>query len=191
MATAFVLGNGLSRTAVSAEWLSNYGKIYGCNALHREFTPDVLVATDKPIATHIQELGIPQQTRFYTRKPIAGSGALPLPHKYHGYSSGPNAVALAALDNHTSIYLLGFDLGPTTAQKFNNIYAGTEFYKPKDAIPTFFGNWAKQMCQIITDFPLTQFHRVYGETTAEIAEFRKLTNLEHLDTVTFLSRINK
>ena len=54
MTTAFVIGNGISRRGLDLTQLQPYGKIYGCNALYREFTPDVLVATDKPIATIIQ-----------------------------------------------------------------------------------------------------------------------------------------
>ena len=57
MTTAFVLGNGVSRQHLSLAQLQRRGKIYGCNALYREFEPDVLVATDRPIATAIQESG--------------------------------------------------------------------------------------------------------------------------------------
>jgi hypothetical protein len=67
MTRAFVLGNGVSRRGIDLEQLRLYGKIYGCNALYREFTPDVLVATDRPIATAIQESGYAQHNEFYTR----------------------------------------------------------------------------------------------------------------------------
>ena len=32
--TAFVLGNGTSRSKISPEEIQKYGKIYGCNALY-------------------------------------------------------------------------------------------------------------------------------------------------------------
>jgi hypothetical protein len=57
MTVAFVLGNGVSRSGLALEQIQKLGKIYGCNALYREFTPDVLVATDRLIATQIQENG--------------------------------------------------------------------------------------------------------------------------------------
>mgnify|MGYP003348041320 FL=1 len=41
MAIAFVIGNGVSRLGVPLATLNTYGKIYGCNALYREFEPDV------------------------------------------------------------------------------------------------------------------------------------------------------
>jgi len=190
MTTAFVLGNGRSRLAVDLNSLRSYGKIYGCNALYREFTPDILVATDRPIATKIQESGYAQNNKFYTRRPIEGSGALQLPLEYFGYSSGPNAVGLAALDGNRCIYLLGFDMGPTENNLLNNVYVDTEFYKTSAHPPTFTGNWVRQLIQIAKDFPQTQIIRVYGPTTAKIDKFSTVRNMEHQDLATFLTRIN-
>ena len=190
MSTAFVLGNGTSRSAIKPEHLQPYGKIYGCNALYREFAPDVLVATDRPIATAIQESGYALQNRFYTRKPIDKLGALRVPADYYGYSSGPIAVSLAALDNNAVIYMLGFDMGPTANNTINNLYAGTEFYKPVTALPTFTGNWIKQISQIVKDFPKTEFVRVCGNTTANIEDLKKFKNLNHIPMDKFLHRIN-
>jgi hypothetical protein len=190
MTVAFVLGNGVSRAGLPLEQIQKLGKIYGCNALYREFVPDVLVACDRPIATQIQETGYSAQHRFYTRKPIAGLGALSLPSQYYGFSSGPNAAGLAALANHARIYLLGFDMGPTSNNQFNNVYAGTEFYKSPDAKPTFTGNWVKQLTTIAKDFPLQEFVRVCGPTTAPLPELEKLINVQHEDLATFVMRIN-
>ena len=189
MTTAFVIGNGVSRQAVDLELLQPLGKIYGCNALYRDFVPDVLVATDRPISTEIQNSGYPAINKFYTRKPIEGQGALKVPHEYYGYSSGPIATGIAALDHHLIIYMIGFDMGPVNS-KFNNIYADTDFYRKSDATPVFTGNWTKQIRKICEDFPKTQFVRVQGKTTADIAEFATIKNLVHLPIHTFLDRIN-
>ena len=188
MTQAFVLGNGISRKTIVSASLQPLGKIYGCNALYREFTPDVLVATDRPIATAIQESGYAQNNIFYTRRPIEGLGARAVPKVYFGYSSGPIAAAVAALDGHRQIYLLGFDMGPDKNQQFNNVYAGTEFYKMPTAMPTFTGNWVKQLIRITQDFPLAQFVRVHGSTTANIAQFATLPNLKSLDLSEFLNQ---
>ena len=190
MTRAFVLGNGISRQGIDLNQLQPLGTIYGCNALHREYTPGVLVATDRPIATHIQESGYSAQHRFHTRRPIPGLGAQAVPKPYFGFSSGPIATALAAQDGHTCIYLVGFDMGPTPNNTINNLYAGTEFYKRTDAPPTFTGNWIKQLCHIARDHPAVQFVRVQGATTAQIAELDTVINLTHLDLVTFIDRIN-
>jgi hypothetical protein len=40
----FIIGNGESRIGFDLEKLRDYGKIYGCNLLYKEFTPDALFA---------------------------------------------------------------------------------------------------------------------------------------------------
>jgi hypothetical protein len=189
MTIAFVIGNGTSRQHLNLAHLKNCGKIYGCNALYRDFTPDVLVATDRPIAEQIQNSGYALANQFYTRRPLPNLGALKGLEKYHGYSSGPNAMALAAQENR-SVYMLGFDMGPTPAQLFNNIYADTEFYKTSQHPPTFTGNWIKQIRHIVQEFPFVCFFRVCGTNTAKIPELENLKNLKHLEMATFLDRIN-
>ena len=190
MSRAFVLGNGVSRLDVNLDTLKLEGKIYGCNALYRTFAPDVLVSTDTPISTAIQESGYAAQHRMYTRKPIPGLGAHRVPQQYFGYSSGPIAAALAAIDQHIAIYLVGFDMGPVGHNQFNNVYADTEFYKKSSARPTFSGNWARQLVQVMKDFPKTNFFRVKGATTADILEFKGVPNLVTMPMQDFLNRIN-
>lgn len=189
MTVAFVLGNGVSRQHIGINGLCEFGKIYGCNMLYSEFAPEALVATDKPIATRIQDSGYPLKHRFYTRRPIEGKGGNELPKSYFGFSSGPIAIAIAALDQQQHIYLLGFDFGPTLDKRFNNIYAGTEFYKPIDASPTFTGNWIRQLIKVVGDFPNTKFFRVVGETTARIPELESIHNLKHLPMKAFEEKI--
>lgn len=190
MTIAFVLGNGISRQGIDPGTLAERGKVYGCNALYREFTPTALVATDRPIATEIQQTGYSERNRFHTRRPIPGLGARPVPKQYYGNSSGPIATALAAMDGCTRIYLLGFDMGPSTTGKFNNIYANTAHYKKSTDLPTFTGNWIKQIAQVTRDFPAVRFCRVMGETTAAPPDLANLANLETLALEHFLERIN-
>jgi hypothetical protein len=190
MSVAFVLGNGVSRKNINNNSLKELGKIYGCNGLYREFVPYALIATDKPIATRIQESGYSANHRFHTRKPIDGLGAKPVPQDYYGYSSGPIAAALAAMDGHRRIYLLGFDMGPVANNGFNNIYADTEFYKSSGSPPTYTGNWVRQLVKIVKDHPHTRFFRICGETTARMPELESLENLMHCDLSTFIDRIN-
>ena len=103
---AFVLGNGVSRKHIDVDTLLKLGTVYGCNALYRTHTPHVLVATDRPISTLIQESGYSSKNKFYTRRPIDGLGALAVPKKYFGFSSGPIATGIAGIAGHRNIYML-------------------------------------------------------------------------------------
>lgn len=187
---AFVLGNGVSRKSVTVDHLMDLGAVYGCNALYRTHRVTALVATDDAISAAIQESGYAHHHRFYTRKPRSDSGALPVPVKYRGFSSGPIAATVAAQDGHSPIFLLGFDMRADQQGRFNNVYAGTEFYKPIEAEPTYTGNWQKQLIRVMQDFPQHRFVRVMGETTAPVPEFFGCANYETLDIAAFLQRIN-
>lgn len=186
MTIAFVVGNGISRQLIDLNLLKPHGKIYGCNALYRDFTPDVLVSTDTPISETIQNSGYSVKNCMYTRKPIPSLGALHIPQPWFGYSSGPIALALATAAEHTVIYIIGFDMGPTAEGKFNNIYADTEFYKTSSSVPTYTGNWARQMAGLMKEHRKKNFIRVAGPTTTAVQEFDKISNLIHMPAADFL-----
>jgi hypothetical protein len=189
MAAAFVLGNGVSRQQIDLTQLKALGTVYGCNAIYREFEPDVLISTDTPISERIQLEGYSQTHVHYTRKPLPESGARRIAQKYFGFSSGPVAVGQAALDGAVAVYMIGFDMGPTRNGRFNNIYADTEFYKKSSAVPTFTGNWVNQIKTIARDFPKTSFFRITGDTTAEIRDLLAIPNLTHLQMADFQQRL--
>ncbi len=190
MTAAFVLGNGISRQQIDLKLLKTLGKVYGCNAIYRDFTPDVLISTDLPISERIQVEGYSAKNMHFTRKPIPTLGAYKIAQQYFGYSSGPVAVGQAAIDGATAIYLVGFDMGPTRIGRFNNVYADTEFYKKSSAVPTFTGNWVRQIKQICKDFPKTSFFRVIGDTTAELADLNSIPNMLPMPMADFQNRIN-
>jgi hypothetical protein len=188
---AFVLGNGVSRANIDVDHLLRLGPVYGCNALYRSHAPTALVATDRPIAEEIQNSGYSLEHRFYTRRPGPNTGAQPVPRAYHGFSSGPIAVAIAAEDSpRARVYLLGFDMGATETGSFNNVFAGTAHYKATGSSPTFTGNWIRQLITVMRDCPDHQFVRVHGATTAQIAEFDSVRNLARVEISEFLQRIN-
>jgi len=67
MNRVFVICNGESRQRMNLEDLRQYGKIYGCNALYRDFTPDALVAVDDRIVHKIYWSGYPLKNQCYFR----------------------------------------------------------------------------------------------------------------------------
>ena len=60
MKRVFCIGNGESRKNFELEKLRPHGKIYGCNALYRDFTPDHLSAVDMGIMHEIYNSGYSQ-----------------------------------------------------------------------------------------------------------------------------------
>ena len=67
MKRVFCIGNGESRIGFDLEKLRPHGKIYGCNAIYRDFMPDVLTAVDHGIMHEIYHAGIAQKIPCYFR----------------------------------------------------------------------------------------------------------------------------
>jgi len=63
----FCIGNGESRRDYNLQNLRQYGKIYGCNALYRDFTPDVLTSVDHGMMHEIYHAGVAQKIDCYFR----------------------------------------------------------------------------------------------------------------------------
>ena len=128
--TAFVLGNGTSRTSINHTQLKEHGTIYGCNALYREFDPDFLVAVDTKMIIEINKAGYQHSHSVWTNPNRAFNGMngfnLFTPSK--GWSSGPTALWLASTHDKQTIYIVGFDYHGID-DKINNIYADSPNYK--------------------------------------------------------------
>ena len=67
MNRVFCIGNGESRKHLDLETLRPHGKIYGCNALYRDFTPDVITAVDMGIMHEIYNSGYAQDNKCVFR----------------------------------------------------------------------------------------------------------------------------
>ena len=63
----FCIGNGESRKDFDLKTLRPHGKIYGCNALYRDFTPDVITAVDMGIMHEIYNSGYAQDNQCVFR----------------------------------------------------------------------------------------------------------------------------
>lgn len=185
---AFILGNGKSRLQIDPNELKKFGKVYACNRAYQEFTPDVLVSVDKPMAEEIQRFGYSEHHPHYTRPQnvLEGYKAIRIT-KYEGYSSGPVALSIAAMEGARHLYMIGMDLGSDT-DKINNLYAGTDHYKQADAAPTAYSNWVNQIVQIMKDFPERKFYHV---SPLFIPDQFNRPNFETLTLSQFRTLINK
>ena len=67
MKRVFCIGNGESRKGFDLESLRPHGTIYGCNAIYRDFMPDVLTAVDHGIMHEIYHAGVAQKIPCYFR----------------------------------------------------------------------------------------------------------------------------
>lgn len=186
MYTAFVLGNGQSRLGLDLETLRPNGKIFGCNALYRDFAPDVLIATDPGISSEIENSGYPQHREFYTRKPQHKHSRLI--SKNFGYSSGPIAVTYAAMEGFDCVYMIGFDLVGHNGQH-NNIYSSTPNYKAANSDPTYYGNWVNQIQAIAREYDSTKFIRVGPSKQYCPAQWQR-HNIQFQTVDQFLSEVN-
>jgi hypothetical protein len=159
--TAFVLGNGRSRLCLKLNELRHYGKIYGCNALYREFNPDFLIAVDEKMVREIEANGYQLKHPVWTNP---NKGVLKVPglnffNPHKGLSSGPTALWLANEHGYDQIFIFGFDYQGLEG-RVNNVYADTQNYKRSIDSATYYGNWLNQTDQVIKKNKKTTFIRV-------------------------------
>ncbi len=189
MKRAFVIGNGVSRKSISLDPLRNHGKIYGCNALYRDFDPDYLIAVDVKMILELNEASYQHKVPVWTNnnKAFSKMSGLNFFNPSKGWSSGPTALWMASEHDNDEIYILGFDyegIGEDK-QQVNNVYAGTKNYKRRDERATYYGNWLKQTCSSIQKFSQKRYIRVVEEHTIIPRELQSLSNLQHMTVVEF------
>ena len=190
---AFVLGNGVSRKSILPEELQKHGKVYGCNALYRTFSPDYLIAVDVKMILEISRSGYQNTNHVWTNHNKAYSEIKNInyfqPSK--GWSSGPTALWLAAEHEYKDIYILGFDFqGLDNGSKFNNLYADTKNYKKSNEAATFYGNWLRQTKQVIRDNKKTNFYRVIAPDNYQPIELNNFDNFNTLELEDFKKIFN-
>lgn len=181
---SFVLGNGTSRQDINLQTLKQYGMIYGCNAIYREFDPDVLIAVDTKMILEINSVKYQQKVPVWTNPNKAYSNMTGFNYfnPTKGWSSGPTALWKASEDGAEEIYILGFDYKGLGKEhdKVNNVYAGTKNYKKEHERATYFGNWLKQTVTTVQKNSKTRYIRVIAENGYVPKELSKLENLKHI-----------
>lgn len=160
---AFIIGNGESRKPVQLDYLREQGVIYGCNALYRDFYPDILVSLDKEMTEEIKEAKYPGYHIYKDLNPnvlikdkflIDSNGVKITRNK--GWSSGATAAFIAASQiEFKEIYLIGFDLYSTNVM--NNVYKDTRNYAKSYELPTSTTSFREQIGKVIKNFPFKHF----------------------------------
>jgi hypothetical protein len=134
---AFIIGNGKSRKDLSLSSLYEYGAIFGCNALYRDFWPDYLVAIDPGIIREINTSEFPK-----SRIIIPPLNEQFEPGELYGFApgsvvnirsnAGMNAMMEAIKLRQTALFVIGFDfIIDTEEYTQSNIYDQTKNYGPE------------------------------------------------------------
>ena len=187
---AFILGNGESRLPIKLDYLREKGVIYGCNALYRDFYPDVLVSLDEEMTKEIinakyegyhvhKELNSNKEN---TELFLVDQNGVRVT-KNRGWSSGATAAFLASsCVEFKEIYLIGFDLFNTI--KMNNVYKGTANYLNEFDPPIQTTQFREQLGKVMKNSPFKKFiwvndynKRIWLDvdnyTTMTVSEFKE------------------
>lgn len=177
---SFVFGNGKSRLNIKFEDVKPYGKIYACNAVYREYTPDYLIAVDPKMIIEIESSGYQLKHTVWTNpnsryKDFKGFNYF---SPSLGWSSGPTALNLATAHGANEIYIFGFDYQGENGL-LNNVYADTPNYKKSKEPATFYGNWTRQTETIIKTNKNVKYFRVvdrnFFDTKWNFPNFKNIT----------------
>ena len=98
--SVFVLGNGPSRKNIDVSKLD--GTVIGCNACYRDFTPDVICATDAGIMSDIIESGYDGQCYF-----THNSWNLLPEEAYDSLANGTEHATYRRFDSEYFVYISG------------------------------------------------------------------------------------
>lgn len=183
MSISFVLGNGRSRLSIDPNLLTRKGKIYGCNAIYRDFIPDYLIAVDPKMIVEIDNNRVQYTTNVWTNKNgrFKNIDRLNFFDPSKGWSSGPTALLLASMHKSREIYILGFDYQGING-KLNNVYADTNNYRKSTDPATYYGNWCRQTEMVVRDHPDINYYRV---TEPNPLTFDWNTEYKNFHTITY------
>jgi len=118
----FLIGNGKSRKDFDLERLRKVGTIIGCNALYREFTPDLLIAIDAKMLREIKDAEYEGKTLIPSNRAVAVPKAMKWKTDRYNTSGGFAMKLISQVMQPTKCYMLGMD-GYT-----GNLYDGTKNY---------------------------------------------------------------
>lgn len=182
-----VIGNGESRLAIDLSKVPD--EKIGCNAVHRDYVVDHLIAVDRRCVLEAIESPNCKTSTIYTRHDWKFHfddyrvDIVPdLPYKGHGradepfhWGSGPYAILLAATLADT-IKIVGFDLwgdGPLV----NNVYKGTKNYVKSDYRAVDPSYWIHQIARVFECYP-DKYFVVYNVEGWKMPDSWKLANVD-------------
>ena len=129
MSTAFIIGNGPTRLDINLHDLVGKGKIYGCNALYRDFDKfDYLVVIDEQFKKLI-EMGGKEGVVEGTKLILPPDEECIEETTGRRSNAGMNAMREAIRHGATKLFCLGFDfIIKDEVANTDNVYKDTEGY---------------------------------------------------------------
>lgn len=151
----FCIGNGESRKGLNLASLSEKGLTVGCNALYRDFEPDVLVSVDKAMFDEINQnyfgfwLYRNPDRKFYLGHKILKDRML---------TSGATSMYIAIEYGCNKLYMIGHDLNAIVEKKTrNNVYNDTKNYKPSTSSCLDYEKFREDVESVIINYPNVEF----------------------------------
>jgi hypothetical protein len=177
--SVLVVGNGESRKHLDLKKLKS--PIIGCNALHRDLIPDILVCCDRRMVEESTNNPLTKDCTIYVRNlwyhyfrkikknknikcfpDIPYQGEKKSDHPDH-WGSGSYALLIAAQSSYKTIYLIGFDLY-SSGKTVNNLYKGTRNYDIGSSSPVDPSFWIYQIGKIFQIYKGKKFIIVNDQT---------------------------
>lgn len=153
MKRAFSIGNGESRKGLDLETLRPHGTIAGCNALYRDFEPDILFCVDQNMCREILQAKYPgilvykcEDTR--TVETFFGGHSIwvePYDPLVYGNCGAISVYFLCKWHKPGEVYLVGHDFFPHPERGMNNVYKGTLNYSHQGHKMGYNDGWRKAM----------------------------------------------
>jgi len=184
----FIIGNGESRRDFNLNRLRGHGPIYGCNALYRDFIPDLLVAVDAFMYNILERDEVYNKCEIVRRILNDENGNCVLQTSrgdtfidYYKAASGQTAtwLMLERFPYIKNIFLIGFDIYSHGDRKMNNMYKDTEGYAPNVAPHPNSRNWVNKLGRIMYKYTSVLFYRV-GDNLSMVPEWEKLDNVRYI-----------
>lgn len=165
----WVIGNGISRQHFNLRSIHDW--TIGCNAIHRDYLVNEIVAVDRRMVNEILSNDNYKEIIIYTRQswlplyqdksrlqvvpelPYVGHNKFDKPDHWN---SGPYAVLIASLRKPKVINLLGFDLYGV-GKTYNNFYVNTPNYGKTGDRPVGHSFWVVQLAKLFELNPATSF----------------------------------
>jgi hypothetical protein len=184
---AFILGNGESRSKVSVSRMAKHGFIYGCNAIYRDFRPDILITVDPAIAKEIQKSGYMNYWKVFTPyKDIADTHKnFVLFQSHERYCAGVTACMVAIHQGCKELILIGHDLGSNNGL-VNNCYKNSNNYKQAWEDDDSYDVYSPHYITLLQKYPAVSVTRVMAKQSKTIKEFKKFAQYHETKMETFV-----